>query len=79
MVKKTIIFGIGWAFILLGIVSIVIPVLPNVLFILLGLLFLSATSPWAQRLVQKALRNHPEWHDKIMAIKGKILRSLGLE
>lgn len=47
-------------FFLLGFVGILIPVMPQVLFFAMGLLFLSLVSPTVRRKVRKFLHRHPK-------------------
>jgi uncharacterized membrane protein YbaN (DUF454 family) len=50
---------VGWAFILLGIVGLVLPILQGILFILIGLFILSGVSPWAARLLDRIRKRFP--------------------
>jgi len=47
---------LGWAFILLGIAGLFLPVLQGILFLLIGLIILSSEYVWAHKLLQR-LRN----------------------
>ncbi len=49
--NRTINLTVGWAFILLGIAGIFLPVLQGILFFIVGLLFLSKEYHWAHRLL----------------------------
>lgn len=58
-------------FFILGFIGILIPVMPQVLFFVLGLLFLSLVSPTVRRRVRRFLHDHPKvahaykrWRDK---------------
>lgn len=51
---------VGWAFILLGIVGLVLPVLQGILFILIGLLILSRDSPMARRVLHRLRERFPK-------------------
>lgn len=51
---------LGWAFILLGIAGLFLPILQGVLFILIGLLILSSEYVWAHNLLQKLRRRFPK-------------------
>ncbi|MFD1396962.1 PGPGW domain-containing protein [Kroppenstedtia eburnea] len=51
---------IGWLFIVLGIIGLVLPFLQGILFILIGLMILSKTSPWAHKLVIKLETRYPK-------------------
>jgi len=58
-------------FFILGFIGILIPVMPQVVFFVLGILFLSLVSPTVRRRVRKFLHAHPtlahhykRWRDK---------------
>ena len=51
---------LGWGFILLGIAGIFLPILQGVLFILVGLYFISRHAPWAARLLEKLKTRFPK-------------------
>lgn len=57
--KRVAIHIAGWAFILLGIIGLVLPILQGILFILVGLLILSSVSPWAARLLDRLRKRFP--------------------
>ena len=50
---------LGWAFVLLGLVGLILPVLPGVLFLLVGLFILSSEYIWAHRLLSRARNQCP--------------------
>lgn len=54
--KRVAVLLLGWAFVLLGVVGLFLPVLQGVLFLLIGLIILSSEYLWAQKLLQR-LRN----------------------
>ena len=58
--KRVSIHVIGWGFILLGILGLVLPILQGFLFILVGLFILSSVSPWAARLLDKLRSRFPK-------------------
>lgn len=58
--KRVAIHVIGWGFILLGILGLVLPILQGFLFILVGLFILSSVSPWAERLLHKLRKRFPK-------------------
>jgi uncharacterized membrane protein YbaN (DUF454 family) len=78
--KRIGVITVGWAFILLGIAGLFLPILQGVLFLLIGLFILSSEYVWAHRLLQKiktrfprlaarmeeASRKAHEWLAKIM-------------
>ena len=47
-------------FFILGFIGLLIPVMPQVIFFLLGILFLSLVSPTVRRRVRKFLHAHPK-------------------
>lgn len=51
---------IGWFFIVLGLLGLVLPVLQGILFLLIGLMILSKTSPWAHNLFIKIEARYPK-------------------
>jgi len=52
-VKRVLVLIVGWAFVLLGIVGLFLPILQGVLFILIGLFILSSEYVWAHHLLAK--------------------------
>jgi uncharacterized membrane protein YbaN (DUF454 family) len=63
----------GWAFILLGLAGLVLPVLQGILFLLVGLYLLSSESPWAARLLHKLRERFPKISGKFDEAKAKAL------
>ncbi|HZI65614.1 MAG TPA: hypothetical protein VFF17_03525 [Thermoanaerobaculia bacterium] len=58
-------------FFILGFIGLLIPVMPQILFFAMGILFLSLVSPTVRRKVRKFLHGHPKmahaykrWRDK---------------
>jgi uncharacterized protein len=58
-VKRVLILMVGWAFIVLGILGLFLPVLQGVLFLLIGLIILSSEYVWAHHLLQKLRARSP--------------------
>ncbi len=50
---------LGYGFLLLGVLGLVLPVLQGVLFLVVGLLLLSRSTPWAERALDRLRRRHP--------------------
>ncbi|SFS81187.1 DUF454 family protein [Marininema halotolerans] len=50
---------LGWFFIVLGILGLFLPILQGVIFLMLGFLILSKTSPWAKRKLHQFEERHP--------------------
>ena len=57
--KRAAVLVVGWAFVLVGIVGLFLPVLQGVLFILIGLFILSSEYVWAHHLLQKVRERFP--------------------
>lgn len=56
---------LGWAFIVLGIAGIFLPVLQGVLFLFIGLVILSTEYVWANRVLVKARTRFPHLAERI--------------
>ncbi len=52
--------GVGYGFLMLGVLGLVLPFLQGILFILIGLIILAKHAGWAQRLLQRIRNYHPE-------------------
>lgn len=57
--NKWIALGCGWAFMLLGVVGLLVPVLPGMLFLIAGLLILSTEYLWASHILTKLTSRFP--------------------
>lgn len=63
--RKKIWFTIlGYTFLVLGILGCFLPFLQGILFLLVGLSFLSRTTPWAARLLIKFRERYPKIAEK---------------
>ncbi|HEX7006430.1 MAG TPA: hypothetical protein VF274_04785 [Alphaproteobacteria bacterium] len=66
--QKVALYWTGWAFVVLGVLGLFLPVLQGILFLLIGLFLLSAVSPrirlLRQRLRRRARARYPEWTGK---------------
>jgi len=72
MVKRLALIATGWALLLLGAIGLFLPVLPGILFLLIGLSILSVEYEWAKRWVM-ALRNRfPAADRKLQAILARL-------
>jgi uncharacterized protein len=58
-VRRWLVLVVGWAFILLGIVGLFLPVLQGILFLLIGLIILSSEYVWAHHLLRKLRERFP--------------------
>ena len=57
--KRAAVLVVGWAFVLVGIIGLFLPVLQGVLFILIGLFILSSEYIWAHHLLHKVRERFP--------------------
>ena len=58
--KVIVLQGVGYGFLVLGVVGLVLPFLQGILFILIGLIILAKHAGWAQRLLHRVRNYHPE-------------------
>src|SRR5574340_902785 len=56
-IKRAVLLVVGWAFILLGIAGLFLPVLQGILCLLIGLFILSSEYVWAHKLLHR-MRSH---------------------
>jgi uncharacterized membrane protein YbaN (DUF454 family) len=59
-IKRVAIIITGWAFLLLGVVGLFLPILQGILFIFIGLIILSTEYVWAHRLLSKLKARFPK-------------------
>lgn len=57
--KRAVVLVVGWAFILLGIAGLFLPILQGILFLLIGLFILSSEYVWAHKLLKKLKERFP--------------------
>ncbi len=69
--KRVMIQGLGWLFIVLGIAGLFLPFLQGILFLLIGLYILSHESVWAHRLLEKVKNKFPDHHRKFEETREK--------
>lgn len=58
-IKRVVVVVTGWAFVLLGIAGLFLPILQGVLFIFIGLAILSSEYIWAHHLLLKIRNRFP--------------------
>ena len=58
-VKKALALVAGWAFIVLGIIGLFLPIMQGVLFLMIGLTILSSEYVWAHHLLTKIRERFP--------------------
>ncbi len=77
--KRIALIILGWIFIALGIVGLFLPVLQGILFLLVGLVLLSAEYHWARKLLEKVRTRFPGLGDMIRAAHEKAAKVIGHE
>ena len=76
-IKRATIQAIGVAFILFGLAGLVLPFLQGILFLVIGILILSAYSPRIKALVERFAMRHPPIRDVILKVERFVLRIVG--
>ena len=59
--------GLGYGFLVLGVLGLFLPILQGVLFITVGLLILSRHAAWAERLLTRLKVRHPGFARTVVA------------
>ena len=62
--KRYTVLGLGWFFVVLGVLGIFLPVLQGILFLLIGFILLSRESAWVQRQLKKLKSRYPKFAEK---------------
>ena len=70
--KRIGILILGWFFVGLGIVGLFLPVLQGILFIMIGLAFLSSRSATIKRLHNRLEKRYPDQYQRFETLKGKV-------
>ncbi|MBD1371205.1 DUF454 family protein [Hazenella sp. IB182357] len=73
-IKRIILNTLGWIFIFLGILGLFLPVLQGILFLIIGLYFLSFNSPKAKKLLTHLNQRYPAISTKSQAFVRKVKR-----
>ena len=58
-IKRVLVLIVGWAFIVLGVLGLFLPILQGVLFLFIGLVILSGEYVWAHHLLRKIRARFP--------------------
>jgi uncharacterized protein len=75
MLKRVALIIAGWMFLILGIAGLFLPVLPGVLFLLIGLSLLSAEYAWARRHISRLRRRFPAADRKLHGVLAKVVKA----
>lgn len=62
--KRLVNYGLGYGFIVLGVLGIFLPILQGILFLVIGFLFLARVSPRVRLARARLRRRYPEWAHK---------------
>ena len=62
--KRYIVLGLGWFFVVRGVLGIFLPVLQGMLFLLIVFILLSRELAWAQRQLEKLKTHYPKFAEK---------------
>ena len=71
MLRRYLVLGFGWVFILLGILGLFLPVLQGILFLSIGLILLSSESVRLRWLIMKLGQRFPIFRKALTVTKGK--------
>ena len=77
--KRVLLFVVAWGLIFLGVLGILLPILPGMIFLIAGLYLLSLESLWLNRQLDKIGQRYPkvgEILDDSRARAGRIVRRL---
>lgn len=58
--KRWLILGVGWFFVIAGLAGLFLPFLQGILFLFIGLVILAKESDWAHGLLQRLRRRFPK-------------------
>lgn len=57
--------GLGYGFLVLGVLGLFLPFLQGILFLLVGLLILARHAPWAERMLERVKARHPAMRSSV--------------
>ena len=75
MIKRLALIAAGWALLVLGTAGLFLPILPGVLFLLVGLYILSLEYEWARRWVGALRRRFPAADRKFQQFMNRPVKS----
>lgn len=59
--RRIILDTLGWLFVIVGVVGLLLPVLQGILFLIIGLYLLSLNSAWFNGRLERLLKRHPRF------------------
>ena len=65
----------GWAFLILGVLGLFLPLLQGVLFIVIGLTILSTRNAFARRILSRLEKKYPDIYAKVERLKLRFANS----
>jgi uncharacterized protein len=75
--KKIFILSVGIAFIMLGLIGLVLPILQGILFLIIGFILVSFYFPEIRLLMKKHVEKHPHLSPVINKFEAWILKFIG--
>lgn len=60
VMKTVLLQAVGYAFLVLGVIGLVLPILQGFLFLAIGMIILSKTAPWAERALERLRNRFPQ-------------------
>jgi uncharacterized membrane protein YbaN (DUF454 family) len=75
--KRAAVLIVGFVFVILGILGLFLPFLQGILFLVIGLLLLSAYSPSLREWMQTHTRKYPKLHYWVLRAEAWIERIIG--
>jgi uncharacterized protein len=73
-VKQTLLWITGWVFMGLGVLGLFLPLLPGVVFLIVGLTILSSRSQRISRLLHRLENRYPRHYGQVAHWQGRIKR-----
>lgn len=58
--KTIVLQTVGYAFLVLGVIGLVVPILQGFLFLAIGMIILGKTAPWAERQLERFRQRYPK-------------------
>jgi uncharacterized membrane protein YbaN (DUF454 family) len=75
MIKRLALIAAGWALLVLGTAGLFLPILPGILFLLIGLSILSMEYEWARRWVNALRQRFPAADRKFQQLLNRPVKS----